>query len=338
MTTDAFMNALRTFIAIRGPVRQLRCDQGTNFMGARRVFSDLIKGMDQERQRAIGCEFVMNVPSASHMGGVWERQIRTIRSILTVMLDQSASRLDTTTLRTFLYETMAIINSRPLSVEHLHDPTGPEPLTPNHILTMKSSVILPPPGQFCKEDLYLNKRWKRVQFLANEFWQRWKKEYLLNLQQRQKWQKPKRNSQVDDIVIVQDDSSPRNEWKLARVAEVYPSADGMVRKIKLLVSGTTLDKGKPHTKPIHLDRPIHKPIPSHAPFTPHRATFPSPTIILTPKLCSPSPHPGMSNNLDMHHQQWRRVQHLGNTFCERCTLQSSSKWNDSHPNTKSISI
>ena len=153
--------------------------------------------MDQERQRAFGCEFVTNVPLASHMGGVWERQIRTIRSILTVMLDKCASRLDTTTLRTFLYETMAIINSRPLSVEHLNDPTSPEPLTPNHILTMKSSIILPPPGQFCKEDLYLCKRWRRVQFLANEFWQRWKREYLLNLQQRQKWQKPTRNSQVN---------------------------------------------------------------------------------------------------------------------------------------------
>jgi len=125
LTTDAFMNALRTFISITGPVRQLRCDQGTNFVGARRVFSELLKGMDQEQQRKIGCEFVMNVPSASHMGGIWEHQIRTIRSILTVMLDKSASRLDTATLRTFLYETMAIINSRPLSVEHLHDPTGP---------------------------------------------------------------------------------------------------------------------------------------------------------------------------------------------------------------------
>ncbi len=258
LTTDAFMNALRVFIAIRGPVRQLRCDQGTNFMGARREFSELLKGMDQERLRAISCEFVVNVPSASHMGGVWERQIRTIRSILTAMLDNSASRLDTTTLRTFLYETMAIINSRPLSVEHLHDPTGPEPLTPNHILTMKSSVILPPPGKFSNEDLYLRKRWRRVQFLANEFWQRWKREYLLNLQQRKKWQRTSRNSQVNDIVILHNDGAQRNEWKLARVVETYPSADGIVRKLKLLLSDTTFVKEKPHTRSVYLERPIHK--------------------------------------------------------------------------------
>ncbi len=260
LTTDAFMNALRVFIAIRGPVRQLRCDQGTNFMGARREFSELLKGMDQERLRAVSCEFVVNVPSASHMGGVWEYQIRTIRSILTTMLDNSttACRLDTTTLRMFLYETMAIINSRPLSVEHLHDPTGPEPLTPNHILTMKSSVILPPPGKFSNEDLYLRKRWRRVQFLANEFWQRWKREYLLNLQQRKKWQRTSRNSQVNDIVILHNDGAQRNEWKLARVVETYPSADGIVRKLKLLVSDTTFVKGKPHTRSVYLERPINK--------------------------------------------------------------------------------
>lgn len=200
-------------------------------------------------QRAIVCEFVMNVPSASHMGRVWERQIRMIQSILTVMLERSAIRLDTTTLRTFLYETMAIINSRPLSVEHLHDPTGPEPIIPNHMLTMKSSVILPPPGQFGKEDLYLCKRRRRVQFLANEFWQRWKREYLLNMQQRQKWQGTSWNSQVDDIVILQDDNSLRNEWKLARVVEPHPSADGIVRKLKLLVGDTAFDKGKPTRSP-----------------------------------------------------------------------------------------
>lgn len=123
-----------------------------------------------EKVKALGCEFLMNPPAASHMGGVWERQIRTIRSVPTAALDQSAQRFDSTSLRTFLYEVMAVVNSRPLTTEHLNDPLGPEPLTPNHILTMKSTIILPPPGQFTREDLYLRKRWRRVQYLVNEFW------------------------------------------------------------------------------------------------------------------------------------------------------------------------
>ena len=259
LTTDAFINALRAFIAIRGNVRQLRCDQGTNFVGAKREFMNAMKDLDHEQLKEHGCEFKMNTPSSSHMGGVWERQIRTIRSVLTAILDQSAKRLDTASLRTFLYEVMAIINSRPLTIEHLNDPASLEPLTPNHILMMKSSIISPPPGQFVSQDLYLRKRWRQVQFLSNEFWTRWRKEYLLNLQQRQLWQTDKRDTKVNDIVILREDSSPRNQWKMARVTEVYPSADGRVRRVKLLVSDSSLDKqGKRTTKPVYLDRPVQK--------------------------------------------------------------------------------
>lgn len=154
---------------------------------------------------------------------------------------------------------MAIINSRPLTTEHLNDPTSLGPLTPNHILMMKSNIIFPPPGEFVSQDLYLCKRWHQVQFLANEFWSRWKKEYLLNLQQRQIWQKEKRNTKVNDIVILQVDSSPRNQWRLARVTEVYPSTDVKVRKVKLLIRDSTLDsQGKRISKPVYLDRPVQK--------------------------------------------------------------------------------
>lgn len=95
--------------------------------------------------------------------------------------------------------------------------------------------------------------------MANEFWSRWKKEYLLNLQQRQKWHKTHRNARVNDVVIVQDDLAPRNEWKLAKVTEVYPGKDGCVRKFQLLISDSALDdQGKRLTKPVYLVRPIHK--------------------------------------------------------------------------------
>lgn len=258
LSTDAFLNALRVFIAIRGNVLQLRCDRGTNFIGAQREFANLMKDMDQEKVKVLGCEFLMNPPSLSHMGGVWARQIRTIRSVLSAILDQSAKRLDSTSLRTLLYEVMAIINSRPLSVEHLNDPTGLEPLTPNHILMMKSTIVQPPPGVFMKEDLYLQKRWRRVHYLANEFWICWRKEYLLNLQPRQKWNTHRRDLKINDIVLLQEDLAPRNEWKLAKVTDVYPGIDNRVRKVQLLVSEKTLDKHSKLTKTVSLERLIHK--------------------------------------------------------------------------------
>ena len=64
---------------------------------------------------------------------------------------------------------MAIINNRPLTLCDINDPSALEPLTPNHILTGKSDFPAPQPGDFIREDLFLKKRWRRVQYLIEQF-------------------------------------------------------------------------------------------------------------------------------------------------------------------------
>ena len=266
LETDAFINALRRFQAERGPVRQLRSDRGTNFIGAHRELKEALKEMEQDKVRSRlleeNCEWIsfkLNPPSASHMGGSWERQIRTVRNVLTPLLGECGRQLDDESFRTLMKEVQAIVNSRPLALNDMSSTNSPEPLTPNHLLTMKSKVLMPPPGNFVKEDLYLRKRWRRVQHLANEFWDRWRKEFLQALQLRKKWVKPKRNLQVGDIIMVKDENIPRNAWKLARVEEVFPSEDGLVRKVKLAMATSSLDnEGRRVSDVQHLERPIHK--------------------------------------------------------------------------------
>ena len=104
----------------------------------------------------------MNIPYSSHGGGVWEKQIRTTRGILNSVLNDYKGRLGTSSLRTFLYEVMAIINSRPLTYQCQNDPKSLEPLTPNHLLTMKNKALLPAPGNFVKEEIYAGKRCRKV--------------------------------------------------------------------------------------------------------------------------------------------------------------------------------
>ena len=132
MSTDAFLNALRCFIAIRGPVQQLRSDQGTKFVGAKNELREALKELDSARIKVFlaenQCDFLMIPPHSSHVGGVWERQIRTVRSIIMSIITESHDRLDSASLRTFLYEAMPIVNSRPLTVENINDPTSPVPL------------------------------------------------------------------------------------------------------------------------------------------------------------------------------------------------------------------
>ena len=83
-------------------------------------------------------------------------------------------------------EVESIINSRPLTVETLNAINSQIPLSPSNLLTMKTNVVMPPPGVFTKPDLYSRRRWRHVQHIAEEFWHRWRKEFLQSLQTRQK--------------------------------------------------------------------------------------------------------------------------------------------------------
>lgn len=49
LETDSILNALRRFIARRGPVREIRCDNGTNFVGAKRELREAIEQMDHDQ-------------------------------------------------------------------------------------------------------------------------------------------------------------------------------------------------------------------------------------------------------------------------------------------------
>ncbi|KAG7453482.1 hypothetical protein JOB18_018614 [Solea senegalensis] len=263
MSTDAFINGLRCFIAIRGAVRQLKSDQGSNFIGAKNELNEALKQVDTNRLTTFladrQCDFSMNAPHSSHVGGVWERQIRTVKNVLRSTLSLSPGRLDDSSLRTFFYEAMAIVNSRPLTVDNLSDPKSPEPLTPNHLLTMKSITALPPPGRFIREDMYARKRWRHVQYLSEQFWSRWRKEYLFNIATRQRWHTPRRNLKVGDIVMEKADDLPRNEWKLAKVIETVTDTDGLVRKVKIRVGDQKMGKeGHRSGKPSIVERPVQK--------------------------------------------------------------------------------
>lgn len=152
--------------------------------------------------------------------------------------------MDDEMLQTAFCEVESILNDRPITTVSA-DPNDLEPLTPNHLLQLKTKPLLPP-GLFCKDDLYTRKRWRQVQYLADLFWQRWAKEYLPLMQQRQKWVNTRRNLQPNDIVVIVDETAPRNSWPLGRVVKTLPGPKGLVRSVLV------------QTKTNILQRPISK--------------------------------------------------------------------------------
>lgn len=118
----------------------------------------------------------------SNYGGVWERHIHTARGILSGMLKVHGENLHEESFHTLLCEIQNIINSRPLIVDNLNDPSTLKLISPMTLLTQKSKVVYPWPGRFENADIYSRKHWRRVQHLVNDFWERWRKEYLNSLQ------------------------------------------------------------------------------------------------------------------------------------------------------------
>ena len=163
-------------------------------------------------------------------------------------------------LRTFLCEAAAIVNSRPLSSSTLGDVNSLHPLTPNDLITMKTKPLLPPPGNFVRNDLYCRKRWRKLQYLVNLFWKRFRQEYLQILQARSKWYRPRNNIQCGDVVMLRsEDTMLRNVWRLGRVVQAYASGDACVRSCKIQVASSALNgKGQRQDTPLLLDRPVHK--------------------------------------------------------------------------------
>ncbi len=137
-------------------------------------------------------------------------------------------------LTTFMAEVTAIVNARPI-VPVSADPLCSDILTPSTLLTQKSPHAVQTVEIGDPKDMY-RAQWKRVQFLADVFWNRWRNEYLHTLQTRRKWFEPRPNLQTGDIVLLGDKNSARNDWPMAVVERTFPSSDGKVRKAEVRVA------------------------------------------------------------------------------------------------------
>ena len=96
-------------------------------------------------------------------------KFRSARAVLGSLHRTRGSSLNDEALNTLIIQVEAIVNSRPLTIETIADGTSEAAISPSNLLTMKSKVVMPPPGSLGTPDLY-SRRWRRIQHTANEFW------------------------------------------------------------------------------------------------------------------------------------------------------------------------
>ncbi|GBP95433.1 hypothetical protein EVAR_68848_1 [Eumeta japonica] len=227
----SFLAAFTRFVGRRGLPRKVMSDNGTNFVGAerslRREYEDFLKAASQDiAQKYVshGFQWSFIPPNTPHMGGLWEAGVRSFKMHFKKVARNNRYTFEEFT--TLLTRIESVLNSRPISPLS-DDPDELLALTPGHFLRGAPLTTTP---ETPAESLTLRDRWERLKVSHHQFAQRWKDEYLKELQKRYKWQNSEENLSIGQLVVIKDDLLPPNEWRLGRITKIYSGNDGSPRR------------------------------------------------------------------------------------------------------------
>ena len=174
---------------------------------------------------------------------------------------------------TVLVEVEATLNSCPIS--YLSSKDIEEPLTPSHLLMDRQLCSLPSPVSISDEDpefsvtaANLTQHMVYLNTVLQNFWKRWKTEYLTRLREIHSREKRAKDTvtriQVGDVVFIHDPLQPRALWRIGKVEKRLQGSDGLylVRVASLRVwSGTTtilLNRPLQHLYPLEIGAPADR--------------------------------------------------------------------------------
>ncbi|XP_062713680.1 uncharacterized protein LOC115258488 [Aedes albopictus] len=237
LTSVACINAVKRFIARRGRVVNLYCDNSTAFVGADRELKHLRRQYLQQYSTEqwngycleSGITFNFIPPRSPHHGGLWEAGVKSFKHHLRRILGCRSFTLEE--FNTTVAQIESMLNSRPLSPLSSH-PQDLSSLTPGHFLVGEPLFSIPEPDYTTHPVGRLN-RYQEMKRSVQDFWKRWAREYVSELHQRSKWQRVRDEVKVGSLVLLKQEGLPPLEWNLGRVVAVSPGTDGHVRVVEV---------------------------------------------------------------------------------------------------------
>ena len=247
-STETFLLALKRFISRRGLCKIIYSDNARTFKRADQDLKELWKAIKEPQlleffsEKGITWKFIAE--RAAWWGGFWERMVRSVKTCLKKVLGKASLNFEE--MCTVLTEVEAIINSRPLTFVH-NEVDEPQPLTPAHFLVGQRLTSLPP-KTFPADTQHptvskaeITRRWKYRQRLTTSFWNAWRKDYLLDLKSAHRCDTPTPTPlKVGDVVLIGEDNTPRQTWRLGRITELFTGRDGLVRSCMVRTPTGTL--------------------------------------------------------------------------------------------------
>lgn len=236
LSTQSFLNTLKRFVARRGICKIIHSDNGLNFVGSdnelKKEFSSLLKlDLDPSIQNYLQENRITwnkIPPRAPSFGGLWEAAVKSMKFHMKRIL--SNALLTYEELLTVLTQIEAVMNSRPITPLS-SDPNDFLALCPSHFLIGDVLTAIP---EHDVSNTSANRltSYHRLLQMTQHFWQRWKNDYITNLQNRTKWMFQKAQEILPGaLVMVKEDNLPPLLWKMGRISAVHPGPDGIVRVV-----------------------------------------------------------------------------------------------------------
>ncbi|XP_049882518.1 uncharacterized protein LOC126378330 [Pectinophora gossypiella] len=235
LSTEVFLLCLKRFISRRGKPTEIHCDNGRNFVGANNDLKQFLESCNESISSFgadEGIKFKFSPAYSPHFGGLWEAGVKSAKYHLTRIIGNN--HLTYEELSTLFVQVEAILNSRPLTPLS-SDPTDLYPLTPGHFLIGRPLTSLPSPALLDVNPNRLN-CYQRIEQMKNHFWNRWRHEFLCELQHRAKWRINKGELLPGDMVILKEANLPPLKWKMGRIHQLYPGKDGIARVVDVMTS------------------------------------------------------------------------------------------------------
>jgi hypothetical protein len=244
LTTAAFMNCLRRFIARRGKCVVINSDNQSTFHSAdtslkelkqffmNQHINDEIKDLCTKDD--INWKFIP--ARCPHIGGLWESAVKSFKHHLK-RVTHDTTHLTFEEFNTLICQIEACLNSRPLTPMS-DDPEDSSVLTPGHFLIGQPiNAILEPDIQHIPYNRL--KRFQRIQKMLQVFWKNWQLQYLHTLQQRFKWRITKKELKIGELVLLKEDNLPPTEWLMGRIIGLSKGVDDIVRMVDIRLSNRT---------------------------------------------------------------------------------------------------
>ena len=254
-----FILAFSRFIDVRGPVSSLYSDNGATFKAAAHVLPSLLQSSGLHsffRKKSLSWEFIP--PYSPSQGGAWESMIKVFKRTLTNTIHITHRKPTLVELQTFVSNATRIVNDRPLTSQS-DDPLDHNAISPSSILTPSLDPTLTIGQPHEKDHLRSDYRYNTA--LAQQFWERWIKFYLPQLQRRKKWFKITTNLKVGQMVLVggPGDMTKRGQYRLGRVVRILPQirrGKALVRRAVVAVS--TLNEATAERQVAEIERDLSK--------------------------------------------------------------------------------